>query len=119
MARQDRHRAGGALGERAAKKEQMDYFQRDHAWFAAFAPADDPEIAVVVLNEHAGHGSAEAAPTAAAVMQKYFDLKAEDEAARTGVASAPAPAAAPAVTPADPPRHGARQDAPAGAARGA
>jgi penicillin-binding protein 2 len=57
------------------KKEHMDYWQRDHAWFASFAPVEDPEIAVVVLNEHGGLGGSEAAPAAAAVIQKYFDLK--------------------------------------------
>jgi penicillin-binding protein 2 len=48
------------------KKEAMTYWQRDHAWFASFAPAEDPEIAVVVLNEHGGHGGMDAAPTATA-----------------------------------------------------
>ena len=62
------------------KTHQMDFFQRDHAWFAGFAPAEDPEIAVVVINEHGGHGGADAAPTAMAVMKKYFDLKKEDAA---------------------------------------
>jgi penicillin-binding protein 2 len=66
------------LGSVRLKKEQMDYFERDHAWFAAFAPADDPEIAVVVLNEHGGHGASDAAPAAVAIIQKYFDLKNED-----------------------------------------
>ena len=56
----------------------MTYFERDHAWFAAFAPAEDPEIAVVVLNEHGGHGGADAAPTASAIIKKYFELKRED-----------------------------------------
>ncbi|HZA52287.1 MAG TPA: penicillin-binding transpeptidase domain-containing protein, partial [Myxococcaceae bacterium] len=75
------------LGQKRLKTEQMDYWVRDHAWFAAFAPAQDPEIAVVVLNEHGGHGGADAAPTAMAVIQKYFDLK-KGEAGAT-VAAAP------------------------------
>ena len=29
----------------------------DHAWFVAFAPADNPRIAVAVILENAGHGS--------------------------------------------------------------
>jgi penicillin-binding protein 2 len=66
------------LGKIRLKKEQMDYFQRDHAWFAAFAPAEDPDIAIVVLNEHGGHGGSDAAPTAAALFKKYFELKRED-----------------------------------------
>ena len=67
-----------ALGKTRLKKEAMTYWQRDHAWFAAFAPAEDPEIAVVVLNEHGGHGGMDAAPTATAIIKKYFELKRED-----------------------------------------
>jgi penicillin-binding protein 2 len=68
-----------ALGKTRLKAAQMGYWQRDNAWFAAFAPADDPEIVVVVLNEHSGFGATGSAPTAAAVVHKYFELKAEDE----------------------------------------
>jgi penicillin-binding protein 2 len=63
------------LGAVRLKTHQMDYWQRDHAWFAAFAPAEAPELVVVVLNEHGGHGGSDAAPTAKAVFQKYFELK--------------------------------------------
>jgi penicillin-binding protein 2 len=69
------------IGDVRLKKEQMDYFERDHAWFAAFAPAENPEIVVVVLNEHSGHGGTESAPAASAVMQKFFELKASDSVA--------------------------------------
>lgn len=68
------------LGKKRLKKEQIGYWQRDNAWFAAFAPAEDPEVVVVVLNEHAGFGAAESAPAATAILQKYFDLKHEDAA---------------------------------------
>ncbi len=37
---------------------------------------------VVVLNEHSGFGSANSAPTAAAVVKKYFELKRQDEVAK-------------------------------------
>jgi penicillin-binding protein 2 len=63
------------LGQVRLKTHQMRYFERDHAWFAAFAPAVDPEITIVVLNEHGGHGGSDAAPTAAAIFRKYFELK--------------------------------------------
>jgi len=46
---------------------------RDHAWFAGFAPADDPEIAVAVLVEHGGGGGSVAAPIAGKVLQAYYD----------------------------------------------
>lgn len=69
-----------SIGSVRLKTHQMDFFQRDHAWFAGLAPAEEPEIAVVVLNEHGGHGGADAAPTGMAVIRKYFDLKKEDAA---------------------------------------
>jgi penicillin-binding protein 2 len=43
-----------------------------HAWFAAYAPADNPKIAVVVMIEHIGEGSAFAAPIARRIFEKYF-----------------------------------------------
>lgn len=83
------------LGAVRLKKEQMSYWERDHAWFTAFAPAEDPEIAVVVLNEHGGHGGSDAAPAAMAVIKKYFELKRIDGEA-FGLEYAP-PKPAPAV----------------------
>ncbi|MBS1110944.1 MAG: peptidoglycan glycosyltransferase, partial [Anaeromyxobacteraceae bacterium] len=87
------------LGAKRLKASQVSYFQRDHAWFAAFAPAADPEIVVVVLNEHSGFGSSNAAPTAAALVKKWLELKEEDARAREDVqrpaASPPAPAPQP------------------------
>ncbi|MDY7228928.1 penicillin-binding protein 2 [Hyalangium rubrum] len=67
------------IGAVRLKTHQMDFFARHHAWFAGFAPADNPEIAVIVLNEHGGTGGVDAAPTGMAILQKYFELKKEDE----------------------------------------
>ena len=67
------------LGKKRLKKEEIPFFQRDHAWFAAFAPVDEPEIAVLVLNQHGGHGSSDAAPIAMRMVEKYFELKKLDE----------------------------------------
>jgi penicillin-binding protein 2 len=101
------------LGARRVRAAQLPYFERDHAWFAAFAPADDPEIVVVVLNEHSGFGASNAAPTASAVVKRYFELKQEDARARAGPSATPEPPPAdrarttPAATPppsAPPPR---------------
>jgi penicillin-binding protein 2 len=44
----------------------------DHAWFIAYAPADNPKIAVAVLVEHGGHGGAAAAPVARQVIEEYM-----------------------------------------------
>ncbi|MCA9588684.1 MAG: penicillin-binding protein 2 [Myxococcales bacterium] len=69
------------------------YFSRDHAWFAAYAPASAPEIAVVVLVEHGGSGPTQAAPVAMQVVRDYQRLAAQ----RAGKAPAahPAPKAKP------------------------
>jgi penicillin-binding protein 2 len=50
---------------------------RDHALFAAFAPAEDAEIAVAVIVEHGGHGGSTAGPIAQRVLARYFELKNE------------------------------------------
>jgi penicillin-binding protein 2 len=50
---------------------------RDHAWFVAFASTTDPQIAVVVLVEHAGFGGAVAAPIAKNVLEAWFKLPKE------------------------------------------
>jgi penicillin-binding protein 2 len=46
------------------------YYRRAHAWFAGFAPADKPELAVVVLVEHGGQGGKYAAPIAINILQE-------------------------------------------------
>jgi penicillin-binding protein 2 len=56
----------------AAGRTELDL--RDHGWFVFFAPKDNPEIAGVILAEHAEHGSY-AAPIAKYVMETYFAKK--------------------------------------------
>ncbi|MFO7676679.1 MAG: penicillin-binding protein 2 [bacterium] len=46
----------------------------DHAWFACYAPVDNPEIAVAVIVERGGHGGAVAAPIARQLVRRWFDL---------------------------------------------
>ena len=45
---------------------------KTHAWFAAVAPLDKPEIAVGVILENAGGGGAMAAPIAQKILNAYF-----------------------------------------------
>jgi penicillin-binding protein 2 len=45
---------------------------RDHSWFIAFAPAEAPRIAVAVIVENGGFGSAVAAPIARKVMDTFL-----------------------------------------------
>ena len=47
---------------------------RDHALFIAFAPSDNPKIAIAVIIENGGSGSAHAAPAAKKVIEAYMDL---------------------------------------------
>ena len=44
---------------------------RDHAWFAAFAPYEAPRIAVIVFLEHGGSGGKDAAPVARKIIEGY------------------------------------------------
>lgn len=55
--------------------EEMPFFERDHAWFAAYAPVEDPQIVVAVINEHSGHGGSKAEPVAVDVIDAYFSLQ--------------------------------------------
>jgi penicillin-binding protein 2 len=52
---------------------------RDHAWFAAFAPSDEPEIAVAVFVEHGQHGSSAAAPVAQRILAAWHAKRAGSE----------------------------------------
>jgi penicillin-binding protein 2 len=57
------------------KSEQLSQFQRDHAWFVAYAPAQNPRVAIAVLVEHGGHGGAAAAPMAKKVFEKFIEVE--------------------------------------------
>jgi penicillin-binding protein 2 len=46
--------------------------EEPHSWFAGYAPAEAPQVAVAVLLEHAGEGSKEAAPVFRQVVEAYF-----------------------------------------------
>jgi len=91
-------KTGTAQAVSLAKNEKynaarMDERQRDHALYIAFAPAQDPQIALAVIVENAGFGSASAAPIARRVFD-YWLLQQypNDEdllAVRKGQATAP------------------------------
>lgn len=46
---------------------------KTHAWFIAYAPADNPEIAIVVLVEGGGEGNIAAIPIAKEILSYWFD----------------------------------------------
>ncbi len=57
-------------------EEKIPYKYRDHAWFTAFAPAEEPQVAVTVLVEHGMHGGSVAGPIAKKIIKRYFELQA-------------------------------------------
>jgi len=56
---------------------------RDHAWFIAFAPADQPRIALAVIAENSGFGARAAAPIARQVFDYFLLGKVPQKAAET------------------------------------
>jgi len=62
-------------GEKARKRKINLSKFRDHALFVCFAPYKNPEIAVAVVVENAGHGGAVAAPIARKIIDAYFERK--------------------------------------------
>lgn len=44
----------------------------NHGWFIAYAPADNPQIAIAVLMENSGFGSVSATPVASLLIEKYL-----------------------------------------------
>ena len=56
----------------AYDEAELDEYNRKHAWFLAFAPADAPAIVVSVLVENGGGGSSVAGPVARDVLDAYL-----------------------------------------------
>jgi penicillin-binding protein 2 len=54
------------------REEDIDERQRDHGLFVAFAPADEPRIALGIVVENGGGGARAAAPVARKVLDAYF-----------------------------------------------
>ncbi|MET0100573.1 MAG: penicillin-binding protein 2 [Sedimenticola sp.] len=79
--RTDKYRIAGKTGtaqvftvkqEEEYEEEGLAKKMRDHALFVAFAPVDEPRIAVAVIVENGGHGGSVAAPIARRIMDKYL-----------------------------------------------
>jgi penicillin-binding protein 2 len=76
---------------RLASDESLE--NQPHGWFVGFAPADDPQIAVAIMVEHAGGGGVAAAPIAHELFAQFFHVKS----APAVPAPAPVPTAAPVI----------------------
>ena len=72
---------------------KMEEHQRDHALYIAFAPADDPKIALAVIVENSGFGGVHAAPIARRVFDYWLlgQYPSEEDlaATRKGLSAAP------------------------------
>ena len=55
------------------KQSQIEYKNRDHALYVAFAPYKEPRYSLSVLIEHGGSGSKAAAPLASKLIKKIID----------------------------------------------
>jgi penicillin-binding protein 2 len=60
------------------KSEGLPFRSKDHAWFASFAPRDNPQMVVVVFVEHGGHGGVDAAPLAKMLYGSRFHQQLQD-----------------------------------------
>jgi penicillin-binding protein 2 len=73
--------------------KKLEEFQRDHALYMAFAPADNPKIALAVVVENAGFGAAHAAPIARRVfdyvLMGQYPNEEDMAAVQKGLAAAP------------------------------
>ena len=74
---------------RSEDEHRIPYEYRDNAWFVAYAPSRNPEIAVAVVVEHGGHGGSTAGPLARKVLAAYFGI--EEPPPNVRDASAPGP----------------------------
>ena len=60
--------------EHGAEAERSWYFNREHAWFASYAPVKSPEVAVVAIVEHGGFGGKHAAPIVFEAVRAYHQF---------------------------------------------
>jgi penicillin-binding protein 2 len=62
-----------AQREAEVKQDELNYKDRDHALFVAFAPYKNPQYAISVLVEHGGSGGKAAAPIAKKIIKKVLE----------------------------------------------
>lgn len=74
---------------RGVDPDKVWYFNRDHAWFAGYAPARSPEIAFVVLVEHGGAGGKNAVPIGSRLVRDWQKLEEKRASARASARRGP------------------------------
>jgi penicillin-binding protein 2 len=78
-ARHEQVSIGGKTGtvqviSNSPKGDKLPERFRDHGWFVAFAPVENPQLAIVVLGEHGGRGGSTYAPIARKIVEHYLKL---------------------------------------------
>ena len=63
----------GLKEEEKYDAEKLSKELHDHSLFIAFAPVDKPRIAIAIIVEHGGSGSAVAAPIARSILDKFLE----------------------------------------------
>ena len=58
--------------QNSAKVNGVMVKQKDHAFFGAFAPRNNPKIAIAIICENAGFGAESSAPIASMMIEKYL-----------------------------------------------
>ena len=61
------------------QQHELAWKDRDHAFFAGYAPVDKPRYAIAVAVEHGGGGGMVAAPIASSIMRQALELEIEDK----------------------------------------
>ncbi len=56
------------------REEDMEYYQRSHAWLTTYGPYDNPQYVVTVLIEHGSHGGSEGGPIVSKIFDKLYEL---------------------------------------------
>jgi penicillin-binding protein 2 len=62
---------------------------RDHGWFIAYAPFEQPQLAIAILGEHGGRGGSTYAPLARKIVEYHFKLPATPAPQTPAVAQRP------------------------------
>ncbi|MCB9450551.1 MAG: hypothetical protein H6672_03880 [Anaerolineaceae bacterium] len=62
----------GVCGKTGTAQDGSRADANSHAWFAAYAPRENPQVAIVVIVENSGEGSEVAAPIVRDILEYYF-----------------------------------------------
>ncbi len=83
------YRVGGKTGTaqvvalgRSQHRSEEDGTTKDHAWYIAFAPAEQPRIVAALIVEHGGFGGATAAPLMRLIFDRFFGVEPQRTLAR-------------------------------------